>query len=316
MKPSAIALPEDDLARFFHLSRELLVIIDQNAKIQRANPALCDLLQRNEQELIDAELSQLMKEEDIETTKALSKGMYTGLDLLNYKTDLVQKNGSIVSVAWRCTPIQGSTNRVYAIGKICSGINQQHSREIRLSNANSPAAIYDRKHFEQELINYFEQFKVSGESFALLFVDIDNFTPINDYLGENAGDKVLEIIAARIMRCVRDCDSVSRYGGDEFAMIVHRNTTDSIETEITPLANRILNCIAQPIEILGEHISISASLGISYPTEKCDNPQELLDQADLAMTTAKSNGGNQSSVAKSNTTGYQRRRVSPISMYA
>ncbi len=125
--------------------------------------------------------------------------------------------------------------------------------------------------------------------FALLFIDLDNFKNVNDTLGHSMGDKMLINIAKRLKSCVRDVDTVSRLGGDEFTVIlenIHNNN------EVGICANKVLNRLSQSMEIDGTLLKSTPSIGIGmYPAHGQDK-ESLLKNADLAMYSAKEKGKN------------------------
>ncbi|NDU88260.1 MAG: diguanylate cyclase [Ferrovum sp.] len=125
---------------------------------------------------------------------------------------------------------------------------------------------------------------------ALLFIDLDNFKPVNDGFGHLVGDLVLKEIAQRLLRCVRDSDTIARLGGDEFIVLLM-----GVETPLSALgiAEKIREEIQQSYFINPNlTLELSASLGLTY----CHNPgttaEELIRQADLAMYRAKAQGRN------------------------
>jgi two-component system CheB/CheR fusion protein len=121
---------------------------------------------------------------------------------------------------------------------------------------------------------------------AVFFVDLDNFKVINDSLGHQAGDNLLKEVAARLRHCVRGADTVSRFGGDEFALLLEG--ANNTEAEIT--AGRIAAALATPMSLSGQAIHISASIGICLFPEDGEDADTLLKHADGAMYKAKDVG--------------------------
>lgn len=136
--------------------------------------------------------------------------------------------------------------------------------------------------------------KKSNVNFALLFLDLDGFKTINDTYGHAIGDKLLKIVAKRLLTCVRSSDIVSRLGGDEFAIIL----TPDIKIEDTKiLASRIISEIEHPYSVSGHRLNISISIGIALPPSTDICPDELLSHADTAMYQAKNSGGGRYHIA-------------------
>ena len=125
-------------------------------------------------------------------------------------------------------------------------------------------------------------------SFAVFFVDLDNFKDVNDSLGHAAGDVLLKEVAALLRNCLRLTDTVSRFGGDEFAVLVEDDGTDAVQAGITAL--RIREALSIPI-LIGEHsLYVSASIGIALYPGDGDTVETLLKSADNAMYQAKHAG--------------------------
>ena len=124
---------------------------------------------------------------------------------------------------------------------------------------------------------------------AVLFIDIDRFKTVNDTLGHDAGDQLIIEIANRLQTCLRDEDSIHRFGGDEFVAILQDITELS---DINHVTKRMLNCLSEPIKISSTEIFSSICIGVSLYPDDDDNIDNLLKYADAAMYHAKDQGGN------------------------
>jgi len=124
--------------------------------------------------------------------------------------------------------------------------------------------------------------------FAVLFLDLDGFKPINDKLGHKAGDAVLRHVARIFQSCLRQGDVVGRYGGDEFVFLLNSIQHPS---EATQCAERIVTKLKSPIDV-GERVTVGASIGIAFNTNLAEKAEELLRDADQAMYRAKAQGKN------------------------
>ena len=128
----------------------------------------------------------------------------------------------------------------------------------------------------------------SGEgSVAVLFLDLDNFKTVNDTLGHSVGDALLLAATGRLRECVRREDTIARLGGDEFTVLLEdmRDPSDAVR-----MAERIGESLAQPFELAGQQVFVSASIGIALDTDRSHKPDDLLREADMAMYRAKSGG--------------------------
>jgi diguanylate cyclase (GGDEF)-like protein len=124
---------------------------------------------------------------------------------------------------------------------------------------------------------------------ALLYIDLDHFKRVNDTLGHDAGDRLLELVAERLEQCVRASDTVARFGGDEFVMLLEN--IDS-SRNATAVAEKICSALHQPFRLFDQDARIVPSVGIALFPQHGDDEQQLLRRADEAMYTAKKSGGN------------------------
>ena len=124
---------------------------------------------------------------------------------------------------------------------------------------------------------------------AVAFLDLDRFKQINDTLGHDAGDQLLQEVAGRLKECVRDSDTVARLGGDEFVVLLPQLEDGKYAATV---AQKILVVIAKPFTLIGHEFRVTASIGIStYPQDGLDE-QTLTKHADIAMYQAKAEGKN------------------------
>lgn len=125
--------------------------------------------------------------------------------------------------------------------------------------------------------------------FSLLYLDLDKFKWVNDSYGHSVGDMLLQITAQRLLGCVRASDTVARFGGDEFVILLER--VDSAHNTLL-VAQKILETLSQPFELADHQIHVFPSIGVAFYPEHGRDEQQLLSCADDAMYKAKKNGGN------------------------
>ena len=139
------------------------------------------------------------------------------------------------------------------------------------------------------MIKSIQESERSGQKFALVTLDLDNFKFINDNYGHPAGDQLLTKIARRLKHSIRSSDVVARLGGDEFSLLLKDVHAD---TDFVMLVEKIMDVFKTPIQVDSKAVSVTTSVGISiYPTDT-KNANELIDHSDRAMYQAKAHGRN------------------------
>ncbi len=127
---------------------------------------------------------------------------------------------------------------------------------------------------------------------ALLFIDLDNFKPLNDALGHHVGDLVLQETARRITGCIREADTVARFGGDEFVVVLEdlSQIPETAAARAKAVGEKILAAIAEPFFVEGHECQSGASMGITIFGNNGETGSEVLQQADMSMYQAKAAG--------------------------
>ncbi len=165
--------------------------------------------------------------------------------------------------------------------------NREKNTELETKNLrDSLTKLPNRLCFQQHLNSAAKRSDRLGSSFALAYIDLDGFKPINDQYGHTIGDNVLTKVAERLNATMRSCDFVARIGGDEFVAIIGEIKSNE---DISPILERMLNSIKEPFMVNDILIEISCSIGIAiYP--KDGDLDKLIVNADTAMYKAKENG--------------------------
>jgi len=145
-----------------------------------------------------------------------------------------------------------------------------------------PNRVLFREQIEREL-----QKAKQGQSFALLYIDIDEFKGINDSLGHHVGDELLKSVTTRIRSCLKEGYLIARLGGDEFAVI---QPAIESKAEVEAFVRQIYAAIRQPHRCLGHQLSSDASIGIALEPQDGTDLEQLIKNADLAMYAAKAGG--------------------------
>ncbi len=167
------------------------------------------------------------------------------------------------------------------------------TERVRLEDELTHQAFHDgltglanRALFRDRLDQSLARSSRTGELFAVLFVDLDGFKQVNDTLGHDAGDQLLEEVAKRFNTAIRPSDTLARLGGDEFALLLE----ESDEGLAVAVAERLLERLAKSVRLAGREISLGASVGIVVHDGGRGESEELMRHADLAMYAAKKGG--------------------------
>lgn len=170
-------------------------------------------------------------------------------------------------------------------------ISEREAAEARaqtLARHDPLTGLANRRHFLEELDRRLALVGEEKDAFALLFVDLDRFKPINDVHGHAIGDQLLQVIATRLQNCIRDDSFAARLGGDEFAVLLEG---PGGREGVGIAARRILNELSAPILVNGLKLTVGASIGISMCPTDGRTGADLVQRGDAAMLRAKEDRG-------------------------
>jgi diguanylate cyclase (GGDEF)-like protein/PAS domain S-box-containing protein len=206
------------------------------------------------------------------------------------ETVRLHKSGELIDVSILVAPISMAGVEV---GNFVSyrDIREKKQTDARLQHdaLHDPlTGLANRALFLDRLqLTMARQQRHSQLNFAVMFLDLDRFKAVNDNLGHASGDELLVHMASRLRSCFRPQDTVARFGGDEFAILLEDVTNVS---DVTAIADRAQHDIRLPVELNGHEVFVSASIGIAFGTLDHTSPEQVLRDADYAMYQAKSNG--------------------------
>jgi diguanylate cyclase (GGDEF)-like protein/PAS domain S-box-containing protein len=278
-------------------SQEGMVITDIDQKILRINRACSEITGYSSEEAVgqtprlfrsgrhDAAFYRAMWESIAET------GAWQG-ELWNRR-----KNGEVFPEWFSISAVKGEGGKVTHYVASFIDISQRKSAEDEIRNL----AFYDpltnlpnRRLLLDRLRHALVVGARSDSVGALLFIDLDNFKTLNDTLGHDKGDLLLESVARRLTGCVREEDTVARLGGDEFVVMLEDLSKDPRDAagEAGLVGKKILHALSAPHDLAGAIHHSTASIGVAVFMHQVDTVDELLKRADLAMYRAKAAGRN------------------------
>ncbi len=202
------------------------------------------------------------------------------------------RNGEYRWLAARGLALRNRRGKAYLMAGSVSDISERRAMEEQarfLAYHDQLTALPNRLLLADFLPKAMARAKRQDQLVAVLFIDLDRFKDINDSLGHEAGDFLLQVLAKRLKGNVRDSDIIVRQGGDEF-IIVLAGLADVMDAHA--VASKILYAVAAPVDHDGRELCVTASIGITTFPEDGNSPDILLRNADTAMYQAKANGGN------------------------
>jgi diguanylate cyclase (GGDEF)-like protein/PAS domain S-box-containing protein len=206
---------------------------------------------------------------------------------------LLTSHGDYRWVENRYTPIRDTAGRLIEIEGLLIDVTERKIAEEKISllaRTDPLTGLANRTTFIERLQQTFAAARRGAASFAVLYLDIDRFKDVNDTLGHPLGDRLLTTVGERLTRGVRETDIVARFGGDEFAIM----QTDLSDTaDAGTLAAGLRAALAEPIQLGGNEVHITASVGIAIFAPDTAMPEDMLAQADVALYRAKEEGRDQ-----------------------
>ncbi len=291
-----LQLSEEKFRGVFENSSVGIALVSNEGVIKDANLFFCQWLKYDIGALNGVHFSVITHADDLETDLTFFNELIGGKrDSYHMEKRYIKKDSEIthalLSVSLACRSGVVDSDDVNVIAIIQDVSEQVRAREMIYEQANFDAltGLPNRVLLKDRLTQLIRHAQRDGSDVYVLFIDLDKFKEINDTQGHEIGDAVLRSVAERLQRSVRASDTVARFGGDEFVIVLN----DAISLEHTEtVVEKILRTCAEPIDNEGHEYRISASIGISsYPHDSKQQGQ-LIQYADTAMYEAKKTGGN------------------------
>jgi len=279
----ALRESEERLAKFLHASAEGIVF-HKDGLVTDANPPLLALTGYALAELLGQPALEFVAPDQRERVG----GVMAAAAELTYETALTHRDGSRVPVEFIVRTMQhhGERLRMTIVRDLRDRI-EARSRIHYLAHHDALTGLPNRRSFIEQVEALIPQALRGGATLALLFIDLDHFKRVNDSLGHLAGDALLQTVAQRITGALRAGDLVSRFGGDEFVLLLGGSTSVAAVLEVS---HKLLAAIGAPVQVEGASISVTPSIGVAMFPRDGASPDELIKHADTAMYHAKAKG--------------------------
>jgi diguanylate cyclase (GGDEF)-like protein/PAS domain S-box-containing protein len=289
------------IGRLFESVRDAVIVAEASGQIVLWNPAATEIFGYSPSEALGMNVEVLVPDHLKERHRAgLSRYQETGHGRYIDSAELLElpatrKDGASVWIEMSLNPIE-PPDRMGLAGKgfvlaIVRDVSKRKAMEEQLSHKashDSLTGLPNRALFVGRLEHALARTARNQKQLAILFMDLDDFKYVNDTLGHEAGDRLLAMVAKRLQRSLRDQDTLARFGGDEFAVLVEDVMSGHAAVHV---AERILKLLDPPFSLAQEELRVSASVGVALSFHATsDQWGTLLSKADAAMYEAKRKG--------------------------
>ncbi|OKH14602.1 diguanylate cyclase domain-containing protein [[Limnothrix rosea] IAM M-220] len=282
----------------FNLAPIGMAITDLEGRYETINQSWCHTLGYEPRELQGTSYLDVTHPDDVPEDLHQNLELKTGhIKQFQREKRYLAKNGQVIHALMQAVLVETATGEPLHVIRQMVDISDRKQMEKQLIHD----ALYDpltnlpnRSLLQERLKQSFKHHqRYSGYDFAVLFLDLDHFKWINDSLGHQVGDQLLQAFALRVQDCLRETDTLARLGGDEFVILLDEIHHESYALQI---AQRIHGVLQQPFRLAGQDVFVNTSIGIVQGSHDYQSPDALLQDADVAMYQAKSRGRSRSEV--------------------
>lgn len=272
-----------------------IITINSHGEVQGFNPAAEKIFGYSQQEIFGKSVGLLMPksfrtEHDGHIHRYLKTGESRTMGVSAREVAAIRKNGEQFPAEIAISEmILGGQQYFVGILRDITERKQTEQKIAHMAHHDFLTGLPNRVSFMNALEHSIRLAKRHHQKVAVLFLDLDGFKQVNDTLGHDVGDLLLQSVAKRLKEVIRDSDTTARVGGDEFTFVL--NDIGSAESA-TLVAKKIINVLSEPFELQGHQCRIGGSVGISIFPDDSENLEQLIKQSDEAMYLAKHSGKN------------------------
>lgn len=287
---------ETRLRKLIEYLGDAVIVINTQGIIKLFNRSATTLFGYTPDEVMGKNISMLMhgaeqKAHDSYVNSYVHTGRSVLIDAGPRPVEALLKNGQVIPVEIIISDAgEGSDNRFIGIIRDISAQKAEMDRLTNIANYDQLTGLCNRNLYHQNLEHAISLAKRQQNMLAVMFLDLDGFKAVNDNFGHDAGDELLRKIAAILLQNVRESDTVARFGGDEFCILLE-GISDPIHTVM--LSKKILRAFSEPVRVGDNNLKVTTSMGIALYPGDGEGIETLIKNADTAMYLAKSSGKNQ-----------------------
>jgi diguanylate cyclase (GGDEF)-like protein/PAS domain S-box-containing protein len=257
------------------------------------NDSICQIWGYSKEELMGMNNRQYTDEENAKKLfQAFNEVYSTGKPAKGFDWQIIRKDGTGRFIEASVSLLKDSSGKQIGFRGITRDVTERKRAEERIqymATHDSLTGMPNRLMFSQLLNHAIHSAKRYNRQLAVLFLDLDRFKAINDTLGHDAGDLLLQEIATRLKQTLRAVDVAARLGGDEFVILIEELSDLS---QVETVTGKILSAVIKPMTLIGEECRVTASIGVSVFPKDAQDEQSLMKNADMAMYLAKEEGKN------------------------
>ncbi|MGQ7956408.1 EAL domain-containing protein [Pseudomonas sp. SP16.1] len=274
-----------------------IYIKDLQLRYQYANRKVCELFGRSPEQVVGQTDAAFFDADTVQALQHNDSRVLAGERIETEETNRERSGGPERTYLSVKLPLRAADGSIYALCGISTDITEhkQNLEQIhQLAYYDALTGLPNRRLLLERLQFALARCARNRREGALLFIDLDNFKSLNDTLGHDMGDLLLQQVSERLLEQLRQDDSLARLGGDEFVLMLENLEPDPLAAiaAIEQVAGKLLAALARPFELPGQSHNSSASIGVALFSQPHDKPEELLKHADLAMYEAKAAGRN------------------------
>lgn len=280
------------ITKIYNSTPALAFTLNEDAVIISSSDYFIEYLKLGNQEIIGKSIYSIIKSVDSNLNiRLIEKAIQQRKEIKNIDLKIQNGNQESIDVILNAVPTYDESQSAFlAIFTDVTSLNKANRKLEKIANTDYLLGISNRNYFQSYLKRITEERSETKQPFALLYIDLDNFKHVNDIYGHHIGDKLLKLVAERILSLVSPEDIFARLGGDEFAIILHQLESSD---KATLKARKLVKEISKRFILEESDIYISASIGISIYPHDSYSPDTLLRYADIAMYQAKESQNSQ-----------------------
>lgn len=273
-------------------SKSIIKFLNHKGKIIYASPSIEDTLGYKIRDVMGQSIGSTIHPDDIEKAMGILEEIKRSKKAKDIVIQHLHQDGYSILLNTRFIPLiteEGEIEKIIVISDDITEITQNETKLKKMAYYDYLTGLPNRRMFNQRLEQAMKISNQTGKLTALMVVDCDKFKTINDTLGHDMGDEVIKEFSQRIQSSLREKDTVSRVGGDEFTIIIPEALNSLV---ISDIAKRLVDVMQEPMFIKGHQIRLTASIGIANYLSPTTNVEELFKIADENLYKSKADGGN------------------------